>query len=173
MIEIWKDIEGWKGLYQISNLGRVKRIYKNGKERILKPRIDKFGYLSVDLSEKNYRKTCKIHRLVAEVFIPNPKNKPTVNHIDEDKTNNRAENLEWMTYKENINHGTRTKRMVKTQSRPVNQYDLQFNLIATYESASEAARILGISQGTISHACNDKPKNPKKYHWRYVNNRKE
>lgn len=105
MKEVWKDIEGYEGLYQISNLGRVKRV-ATGK--VLKGGKDKDGYLMVKLYKNNIRSNKKIHRLVAEAFIPNPENKPQVNHADENKTNNSLDNLEWMTAKENINHGTHT-----------------------------------------------------------------
>lgn len=115
--EVWKDIKGWEGKYQISNLGNVKSVYRTvnymfkGKEktrriyeRILKKAINKFGYEYVNLTDNYKAKKLKVHRLVAEAFIPNPLNKRTVNHIDGNKLNNCVDNLEWATYIENQHH---------------------------------------------------------------------
>lgn len=113
MREIWKDIEGYEGLYQISNLGRVKSLERtihavnrdfHHSEIIRKPSEYRGGYLQVPLSKNKVRKMAKIHRLVAEAFIPNPDNKPQVNHIDSNRKNNRLDNLEWVTPKENAVH---------------------------------------------------------------------
>ena len=109
MIEIWKNIQGYEGLYQISNLGRVKSLHYN-KEKILKPNKYGAGYYGVALSKNNKHKRYSIHRLVAIAFIPNPNNLPQVNHKDEDKTNNRVDNLEWCTNEYNMNYGTRNER---------------------------------------------------------------
>lgn len=106
MKEVWKDIKGYDN-YEVSTEGQVRN-KKTGL--ILKPRVNRGGYLSVVLYSNGKAISKYIHRLVAEAFIPNPENKPEVNHIDEDKTNNRVENLNWMTGKENINYGTRTER---------------------------------------------------------------
>ena len=102
--EIWVDIKGYEGLYQVSNKGRVKKIYKNGKIRILKTRLDNNGYLCVTLSKNNKPKIFKMHRLIATHFIPNPDNKPCVDHINTIRTDNRIENLRWVTKKENSNN---------------------------------------------------------------------
>jgi len=110
MQEIWKDIPNYDGLYQVSNLGRVKSLVGwNGKkyikrEKILKGGLNKKGYIQCVLSNNGIHKTVKIHRLVALYFIKNNKNKPQVNHIDCDKLNNKATNLEWVTNKENREH---------------------------------------------------------------------
>ena len=125
MEEIWKDIKGYEGLYQVSNLGRVKSlgrwVYKEyrGKrwqgEKILKQIKNKFGYLRVYLYKNRKAKCYAIHRLVAQVFIPNPYNLPQVNHKDEDKSNNRVDNLEWCTSFYNNEYGTRKKRWYETR----------------------------------------------------------
>lgn len=125
--EIWKDCKHYEGLYQVSNYGRVKGlkrtiICKNGVE---KPIEEKYitqhdngnGYLFVNLYKHNKSKREYVHRLVAMAFIPNPENKPTVNHKDEDKQNNHVDNLEWMTYKENNNYGTHNERGKETRDK--------------------------------------------------------
>lgn len=115
--EQWKDIEGYEGLYQISNLGRVKslKFRKDGKVGIVRPYINRGGYLRVNLW-RNYQSDRRlVHRLVAEAFVPNPDNKQYVNHINEIKIDNRAENLNWMTAKENNNWGTHNERMRETK----------------------------------------------------------
>lgn len=116
-VEIWKDIEGYEGLYQISNMGRVKSLAKQTlcghrkeqtifrNEKFLSLRCNKKGYLQVGLSKNGIRKQFTVHRLVAQTFIPNPNNLPQVNHKDENKTNNCIENLEWCTAEYNCNYG--------------------------------------------------------------------
>lgn len=109
-MEIWKDIAGYEGLYQVSNLGRVKSLERDTKrarpqhiqERILKQRNGE--YLMVYLADAGKYEARLVHRLVAQAFISNPDNKPIVNHIDGNKYNNRADNLEWCTHKENVIH---------------------------------------------------------------------
>ena len=114
MNEEWRDIEGYEGLYQVSNLGRVKSLRdKNNKKRelILKPKTMRNGYLKVDLCKNGKQKTFTVHRLVATVFISNPKNFPVVNHKDENKLNNNISNLEWCTVLYNNCYGTRLKKV--------------------------------------------------------------
>ena len=105
-MEIWKDVPGYENFYQVSSIGRIKSLPRRGRKqsRILKPTYDRKGYLGVDLFKDKERKRCRVHRLVALSFIPNPENKPEVNHIDGIKTNNVIENLEWNTTSENLNH---------------------------------------------------------------------
>ena len=119
-MEEWRYIKGYEGKYQISNYGRVKSL-KNSKgnyrEKIMNPNDDTHGYLKVNLSKNNKKKTYKIHRLVAIHFIDNPNNYECVNHKDENKQNNRVENLEWCTKKYNTNYGTTQKRHSETKKR--------------------------------------------------------
>lgn len=166
MKEIWKDIKGYEGLYQISNLGRVKslpRAYRcvfSTKEIIMKPSTNIAGYLQINLNSEGNLKNYKIHRLVAEAFIPNPENKPQVNHIDEDKTNNLASNLEWVTAKENNNHGTRNCRISKSVA-------CSNGII--YSSITEAAQSLGLHTGHISKVCKGIRKSTCGYTFKYIN----
>jgi hypothetical protein len=110
IIEIWKNVIGFEGSYQVSNLGRVKslaRVDRSGhklQERILKNTIDSYGYLVVGLFKNSVNHTHKVHRIVATIFIPNPENKPQVNHINGNKLNNIVDNLEWATHQENKTH---------------------------------------------------------------------
>ena len=125
MEEIWKDIEGYEGLYQISNLGRVKSFPRKGtqtkKEKILKEKRDKKGYCFVSLNNVG-AKPYKIHRLVAQAFIPNLENKPQINHIDGDKTNNRIDNLEWCNNSENQIHAYKKGLNASVLEKKVKQY---------------------------------------------------
>jgi len=147
MEEIWKEIVGLEGLYQVSTYGRVKSL-KYGKERILKQSKSSRGYLIVCLSIEGKIFNKFVHRLVAITFIPNPENKGDVNHIDEDKTNNRLENLNWMTAKENSNYGTRNERQAKTKSIPI-KVIYQDNTYEILESGKVFARENKFSQSRI------------------------
>ena len=111
MEEHWKDIKGYEGLYQVSNLGRVKSFYKN---KVLKPRIKENDYLIVSLYKENKDKKFYIHRLVAETFIDNPNKKEQVNHKDFNKSNNIVENLEWVSKIENLKHFKQSSKFQET-----------------------------------------------------------
>lgn len=166
--EIWKDILGYEGLYQVSNFGRVKSL-KFGKERILKLTKDKDGYLIVNLYKNNKSKTFKVHRLVAEAFIPNPDNLPQVNHKDEDKSNNIVSNLEWCDVKYNQNYGTRNKRIGKSntngkRSKTVLQYTLDGKFVREWESYRECKRN-GFNH--VSECCRGKLKSCEGFIWLY------
>ena len=175
--EEWKDIKEYEGLYQVSNLGRVKSLdqkvsNKKGnylqKGKVLAFYIDKDGYCVVCLTNKRKHKTYRVSRLVAETFIPNYENKPTVNHIDGNKQNNNIENLEWATYSENNRHavemGLNTKDKLKIK---VNQYDLNGNFIKQWESLSEAGRKAVVHVTKICLCCQGKRKTTGGYIWKY------
>lgn len=163
--EFWKDIEGYEGLYQISSFGRVKSL-KYGKERILKPLVDKDGYLLAILCKEGKTKNHKIHRLVASAFLPNPNNYPCINHKDENKQNNCVDNLEWCTVKYNINYGTRTEKC----SKKVGQYDLKGKLIKTWKSIMEIERRTGFFRSNITACCRGykNHKTAYNYYWQYL-----
>ena len=118
MIEEWRPVVGYEGLYEVSNTGQVRSLdrfyYRLHKGKVLSPTKDRYGYLTVTLNCNGKSKTIKIHRLVAQAFLPNPDNLPQVNHKDEVKTNNSVDNLEWCTAKYNVNFGTRQERYRNT-----------------------------------------------------------
>lgn len=141
-MEVWKDIEGYEGLYQVSNLGRVKRIVGEGcsYERIIAPHTNqRLRRVYVMLSKGGKRKNFTIHRLVANAFIPNPNNLPEVNHIDEDPSNNVVDNLEWCTKKYNINYGTAIYRIRKSNPQCIKCVVDG----VVYDSLGEASRYIG------------------------------
>lgn len=126
-MEIWKDIKGYEGKYQVSNLGRVKSLIEwHGnchldkwvkKEKIITPTNNGYGYLIIGLANRGKRKNFYIHRLVAEAFIPNPENLPVINHKDYNKQNNNVNNLEWMTQKENTNYSKPNMKKIHFSDR--------------------------------------------------------
>ena len=174
MKEIWKNIEGYDGNYQVSNFGNVKSLYKHNPI-ILKYSKDSRGYPRVCLSKKKAQKCCAIHRLVAEAFIPNPENKPQVNHKNGIKDNNRVENLEWCTNEENqkhaVEHGlkARMKGNTNPRARKINQYDLNGNFTKQWLSIYDITNELGIDRSLIWKCCIGKFKQSHGYIWRYAN----
>ena len=168
MDEIWRDIDGYNGLYQISNKGHVKSL-KCGKERILKPLINSSGYLKVGLCKNGRVNQLQLHRLVAESFIANPHNLPEINHRDENKKNNCVENLEWCDRGYNINYGTRNERI----SRKILQYSKLGEFIREWQSAAEVERELNINHSNIASCCKCKRKSAGDFIWKYKEERTE
>lgn len=168
--EIWKDIKGYEGKYKVSNKGRIKSLnYQNSKkEKLLHLRIGKKrrGYLDVMLSSKNVQKRYKIHRLVAEAFIPNPNNYPEINHIDEDVSNNNVNNLEWCTKLYNLNYGNHRENIAKKKRIPILKCDLNGSVLEEYEGIHVAARSTGNAASNISAAILGKQKTCGGYIWK-------
>lgn len=173
MEEIWKDVKGYEGLYQVSNLGNVKSLdkYVNGRnsKRLVKGRIlslfdDKDGYKLVNLYKNKKIKQFRVHILVAQAFIPNPNNLPQVNHKNEIKSDNFATNLEWITLIDNCNYGTRNEKIRKK----VNQYDIQGKYIKTWDSIIQVERELNIFHSRIIEVCRGKRKQIGGYIWKYA-----
>lgn len=165
MEEEWRPIVGYEGQYEVSNLGRVRRV------KILQPTKKKHGYMQISLVDSaGRRKSHRLHRLVAEAFVPNPDGKPQVNHRDENPENNRADNLEWATAQENTNYGGRTARAAaKNGSKtPVLQIDRKtLAVVAEFQSQSAAATATGISAASINACLRGKQRSAGGYLWRY------
>lgn len=155
-MEVWKDIQGYEGLYQVSNLGNVRSLDYGGTRRvkILKLDTQKNGYKQVKLYKNGKCKNHRIHRLVSIHFIDNPKNLPKVNHKNENKADNRVENLEWCDSKYNNNFGTRTKRIAKAISKKV----ICITTGEIFDSIKEASRQTGANQSHIVECCRGKRK---------------
>ena len=184
-IEIWKDVENYEGLYQVSNLGRIKSLERdvycqNGivhriKEKILVPGLNNKGYQYVGLSKNGKRKDMTIHRLVAMAFIPNPENKSQINHRDEVKNNNVVENLEWCTAQYNNNYGTRTARAVQNHkypkfgNHPRAKAVFCVELNKKFDCIASAQEELGICRMSIGKACRGERNTAGGFHWKYAN----
>lgn len=171
MQEVWKDISDFEGLYQVSNLGRVKSFRRSTKHRweseyILKPSLANNGYYQVTLYDNTHKRKFSVHRLVATAFIPNPDNLPMVNHKDENRLNNEVSNLEWCTARYNNLYGTALIRSIETNSRPVEQLTQDGRVIASYCSAKVASALLGIHVDTIQKSCR-RGTVGKGFYWRY------
>ena len=172
--EVWRDVKGYEGLYQVLNMGRVKSLGRKDrfgrviKERILEPAVTHNGYLRVGLHVDGKRKMLRVHRLVCEAFHENPDNKSEVNHVNENKTDNRACNLEWSTRTENCNHGSRNERVAKALSKPIGQFSLDGKLIKVWQSACEARRRTGFDQGYVGAVARGKFKQAYGYIWKYI-----
>ena len=187
--EIWKPVVGFEGLYEVSNKGRVKGTRRRGcREKVLEGHPDRKGYKCLCLYKNGKHKNSKMHRLVATAFIPNPENKPFVNHIDGNVANNNVENLEWVTPSENITHAYRIglrKVSVKTreQARKMGKkyWRLQINMRKKpvimickdgsehwFESINEAARQVNGYPTSVMLCCRGERKTHKGCRWKYA-----
>lgn len=177
MKEIYKDIKGFEGKYQVSNFGNVKSLnYNNTKhEKILTPIKHHLGYLIVHLGKNKIK---MIHTLVASEFIPNPDSKRFVNHIDGNKQNNNVKNLEWVTYKENTAHAIRTglrdphknnipKGKDNYHSKPVLQYAKDGTFIKRWGCMSDAARFIGCNPCMIVNNASGRTQSAHGFIWKY------
>ena len=153
-VEIWWDIDGFDG-YQVSNLGNVRSLNYNGtgNVQLLKPSLSgpNRGYksISMQVADKVIRRN--VHRLVAKAFIPNPNDLSEINHIDEDGTNNKVNNLEWCNRIYNLNYGNRTQKFSDSKGIPILQLNLDGTLVKEWKSQTEAARVLGLDLGSLFH----------------------
>lgn len=167
MLEKWKNIMGYEGIYQVSSLGRIKST--KGKEKILKPRIFKRGYLGVALRKNGTTKQYYIHRLVAETFIANKDNLPQVNHINGLKCDNNIKNLEWISSSNNMKHAYINK-LTNGAKKQTLQYDLNGNFIKLWNSQTEASKATGIAHSHINNCCRGKENSAGGFIWKYSNN---
>ena len=184
MEEIWKDVKGYEGLYQVSNLGRVRSLdrYVNNRHKtktLKKGRMlinslhKKTGYLIVSLSKNGFFKVKKVHQLVAIAFIPNVNGYNQINHKDEDKTNNKVDNLEWCDSLYNNNYGSHAKNISKTRNKnkkgykTVIQYNQKLEIINIYNSTREAARLNNADNSIISKCCRGLRKDYLGFIWKY------
>lgn len=179
-MEIWKDIQGYEGLYQVSNYGKVRSLHYRHtdeiKELFLKPHNR--GYLQVELHKNGKRRMFTVHRLVALAFVDGFSESREVNHIDENKHNNRAENLEWVSTSENVLHSVSHRKKVESRNYPkfharsdkckVVQLSLDGVPIRQWDSTIEVKQELGYSDWSIKQCCRGKRKTAYGYMWQYV-----
>lgn len=182
--DIWKDIAQYEGLYQVSNRGAVRSLdrwihSKRGqiylvRGKTLTPSVDKDGYLFVHLWKGNGRITRRVHRLVAEAFLPNPCELPEVNHKNETKNDNAVSNLEWCDRQYNATYGTAIDRRVmhtapeRNGRRPVSQFTKDGILVRVWGSAAEAATSLNANRSDITKVAKGKAKSCRGYKWEYA-----
>ena len=171
---MWKSIKGYEGIYEISNLGRVKsleRLDTMGRrieERIMKCQLNKDGYLNITLSNKGCKKTYLLHRLVAMHFVDNPNGYNEINHIDTDPSNPVASNLEWCTRKYNVNYADAKEKMIRANQKKVIQLDLANRYVKTHDSIKGAAKEVKIPDSNISACCKGKRPTAGGYKWEYA-----
>ena len=172
MVEIWKPVIGFEGLYEVSNMGRVKGY----NSKILKPYESKDGYLQVSLYKDMKASKRYVHRLVASAFCLKPEFQCEVNHIDENKKNNCSENLEWVTHRKNIIHGSRIEKQRNTLlsngklQKRVACLSIDGELIQTFESIKKASELTGANQSSISQCCKEAQhyRTAGGYKWQYT-----
>lgn len=180
MVEIWMPVADYEGLYEVSNLGRIRSVDHNistkcGSSKMLHGRVlaqnGCSDYFTVTLCKNGNKTTKTVHRIVALAFVENPEDLPYVNHKDENKRNNASFNLEWCDSSYNATYGTAIDRARPKQSevkkKPVAQY-LYGELIATYRSINDASSMTGVDPGHIGHCCNGKRKTAGGYQWKFA-----
>ena len=186
-MEEWRDIKGYEGFYQVSNMGNVRSVthtvvYTDGRVghyegKLITPNNDKNGYKAVNLSKNGVVNHIDIHRLVAETFLPKDGERNVVNHKDGNKHNNTVENLEWVTYSENSKHAVRTGLLnmepfiiagSTARKKKIAQINASGKTIKVFDSAVEAARQLGLSTGNISSCAHGIRKTSGGYRWQFV-----
>ena len=179
IIEIWKDIEGYEGLYQVSNRGRVKSLSRKVtnamfsiNEHFVKVVDNGHGYKSVSLWKDNKGKHFYVHRLVALAFVPNSNGYKYINHKDEDKSNNDVSNLEWCTAKYNCNYGNHTKKLKKSyilngNNRPIDVYDMKGTFLKTFDCSNDVCRELNIGRRSLYSVCHGVVKSSKGYRFAF------
>lgn len=178
--EIWKDIKNYEGLYQVSNLGNVRSIPRQGAHKtlhILKPGRTRKNYLQVSLTKNSIQKPFRVHRLVAIAFIPNPNSYPQVNHIDGNKQNNCVENLEWCTNEYNMKESWRLglrdniykKGKENSRSVIINQYNFQGEFVKKWYCVRDIERELNFDNRNICACARHKRKSAYGFIWRYEN----
>lgn len=181
MQEIWKDIKGFEGYYQVSNFGNVKSLYrivkrgtnyKSVNERILRPYFHG-GYPEVVLTISGNKRTFPIHRLVAEAFIPNPNNLPIINHKDENPSNNCVDNLEWCTYSYNLSYNNIRVKSAISKRKAIRQYTKDGIFIKEWSHAREAAEALNLNKRAIYECCKGRCKTSGGYIWKRVEDTQE
>lgn len=187
-MEIWKSIVGYEGLYEVSSLGNFRKLLSDGSIKNLKTTPNNWGYYTIGLRKNGKVKQYRISRLIAEAFIPNPDNKPYVDHIDTDKSNNRVDNLRWVTPSENSNNPLSVSHMLESwnnldrrrhqreinlgelhpRARSVCQLNESGTIINIFPTSIEAAKCLGCKHSNITKCCKGERKRAGGYRWKYA-----
>lgn len=165
MKEIFRDIKDFEGLYQVSNLGNIFNLKTN---QLMKLQFDAYGYHIIGLYKDGKHYTKKVHRLVAQTFIPNPNNLPCINHKSEIRTDNIVENLEWCDIAYNNSYGKRSyNNKIAQHNKPILQFDLQGNFIKEWFSSRDIENSLGFQRTNICSCCKGRVKTAYGYKWKF------